>query len=86
MLGKTYTQFDYVLIGKSNGTDHSLVEKVREVPSLSEQAAQKFNIKNSIRLKSLTAVQFWKTWMIMWTSIGTGKILEEISKLQPKRV
>jgi hypothetical protein len=36
--------------------------------------------KNSIRLKS----QLWKTWvvvmkkMMMWTSLGLGKVLERI--------
>jgi hypothetical protein len=41
-------------------------------------------VKNSIRSKSQTGLQIWKTWMIMQTSIVLGKILERIFNLQPK--
>jgi len=44
---------------------------------------ERFNLKklqhgswNSIKLKSEIALQLWKTWMIMWISIGVGKVLE----------
>jgi hypothetical protein len=43
-------------------------------------------LRNSIRSKSQTRLQLWKTWMIMWTTIGLGKILRRISNFQSKRM
>jgi len=40
---------------------------------------QKLN--NNIRLKSQLVLQLCRTWMILWTSIGLGKLLKRISKL-----
>jgi len=33
-------------------------------------------LKNSIRLKSQIGLQFWKTWMMIWTSVGLEKVLK----------
>jgi hypothetical protein len=38
-------------------------------------------LRNSIRSKSQTILQLWKTWMIMWTSIGLGKNIKENIKI-----
>jgi hypothetical protein len=58
------------------------VGNIREKVSVSKQAMQKFDmqrfnlkklmtwkIKNNNKLKFQIAMQFWKTLMIMWTSV-----------------
>jgi hypothetical protein len=37
--------------------------------------------KNSIRLKSQTGLLLQKSWMMMWTFTGLGKVAERIQKL-----
>jgi hypothetical protein len=49
---------------------------------LISKAEMKWKSKNSIRLKSQTGMQPWKTWMILMTSTGLEKVLEGIQKLQ----
>jgi hypothetical protein len=76
-----------------------VIAKLRERLSVSKRAALKFDmqrfdlrklnnaeVRNSIKSKSQRSLQLWKTWMIMWTSVGLGEILERKSKFQPKRI
>jgi hypothetical protein len=56
--------------------------------------------KNSIRLKSQIGLQLCETWMVMvvviiiiiiiintmWTSVGLGKVLDKLYKLQQQTV
>jgi hypothetical protein len=42
--------------------------------------------KEQYQVKPQTGSQLWKTYIMMWTSIYIGKLLERISKFQPKRV
>jgi hypothetical protein len=63
----------------------------RERLLVSKQTTQKFDMQqfypkelmmqkfNSIKSKSETDVQLQKTWIIIWTSTGLGKILENIN-------
>jgi hypothetical protein len=39
---------------------------------------------NSIGSKSQTGLQFWKTWMIMWASIGFGSNIKKNIKTSAK--
>jgi hypothetical protein len=75
-------------------TYHYLVAaKLKERLLVSKQAAQSFNmqrldlrkrndagVKKEYQVKISNGFAVLKTWMIMWTSIGLGKMLERISK------
>jgi hypothetical protein len=43
-------------------------------------------LKKSIRLQTQTSLQLWKTYKVMRTSTGHGRLLERTSKFRPKRV
>jgi hypothetical protein len=67
-----------------------VVTEVRQRPSESKQAAQKFAIErfnlkklNDVGVKSMRTklqidLQLWKTWMMMLTSVGLGKVLQRL--------
>jgi hypothetical protein len=74
-----------------------VVKKLRERLSVSNRATQKFNlerfnfnklneaeVKEQYRSTSETGLQVPKTWMIMWTSMGHGKVLGENIKILAK--
>jgi hypothetical protein len=35
-------------------------------------------VKELYQVKISNKLQLWKTWMIVWTSVGLGKVLERI--------
>jgi len=46
----------------------------------------KLKSKRSIRYKFHIRLQVWETWLVTWTTIELGKVLEKIRKLQPQTV
>jgi hypothetical protein len=68
-----------------------VVVKLTERLSVGKSAAQKFNmrrfdlrklndeeVKEEYQVKISTGLQLCRTWLILWISIGLGKILERI--------
>jgi hypothetical protein len=45
-----------------------------------------WQLRNNVRLKSETGLQLWRTAVIMRILTGLGKLLEVISKFQPKKI
>jgi hypothetical protein len=79
------------LLERITDTGHySVVTNPGEKLSVRKQAAQKFDMqrlhlrksKNSIKPKSQTGLQLWKTSTIMWTSTDLKSIKHRISKYQ----
>jgi hypothetical protein len=86
--------------GADCDSDHYLVvAKVRERLAVSKRMVKKmdmerFNlkqlneeeVKEQYQITVKISLQLWKTYMIMGTSIGHGKLLERTSSFQPKTV
>lgn len=81
-------------------TDHYvLVMKVRERLAVSKETMLRFHIerfsfkklneiedKDHYHVEVSKRFQLWKFWMLRWVLLVLGKLLDEISKFQPKTV
>jgi hypothetical protein len=47
-----------------------------DVERFNSKRLSNVEVKDSIRLEYERGLQLWKTWLLMWTSVRLGKVLE----------
>jgi hypothetical protein len=86
--------------GQETDADHCLVvAKVRQRLAVGKQRSHRFHMEtfrlktvmrqranSSIVFRSQMGLQLRKIWMQRWKLIELGKLLERVSKFEPKRV